>query len=172
MSLNRNPDGADAADSYPPGKTPPKTTRGPTPQYLCTMNLALGGEVGPIPLIAGSQRIIEIITNGTITGPGFNGKIEGGFAAPIRMPLPANAAAGTPTTQSPIAYVYGHAADGSPFYIEQSGVGTSAVQNARLEIQVGGKYEKLQRAYVIAQPTINAQRNAVSLMCWTLPLPN
>lgn len=172
MSANRNSEAADAVNSYPAGIIPPKPTRGPQPQYLCTMNLTLGGEVGPIPLISGTNRIIEIIPSGTITGPGFKGKIEGGFAAPIRIAAAANAAAGTPPTQIPIAYVYGHADDGSPFYIEQSGVGTSAVQNARLQIDCGGKYEKLQRSYIIAQPTINAQRNAVSLACWTLPLPN
>lgn len=153
--------------------TPSPATKGPTAQYLCTMTLNLGGEVGPISLIQGDQRRIEIITTGTITGPGFNGKIQGGHAAPII--IAADAATGESAnalpTQIPIAYVYGQASDGSPFYIEQSGVGTSAVQNARLDIQVAGKYENLQRTYVIAQPTINAARTAVSLVCWTVPLP-
>lgn len=148
---------------------PPNPNAGPTPQYLCTMTLALGGEVGPIPLLQGSQRRIEIITGGTISGPGFAGTIAGGFAAPIVI---AASAANAPSTQVPIAYVYGTASDGAPFYIEQSGVGTSAVQNARLDIQVGGKFAALQRAYVLAEPTINAARDAVSLKCWTVPLPN
>ncbi|ROV88548.1 hypothetical protein VMCG_10381 [Cytospora schulzeri] len=153
--------------------TPSPTAKGPTPQYLCTMTLNLGGEVGPIPLIQGNQRRIEIITSGTITGSGFSGKVQGGHAAPIIIAADASTgeAADALPTQIPIAYVYGTASDGSPFYIEQSGVGTSAVQNARLDIQVGGKYENLQRTYVIAEPTVNAARTAVSLNCWTLPLP-
>lgn len=160
-----------------PGKPGPNPYAAPTPQYLCTMTLSLGGEVGPIPLVQGNQRRIEIITKGNITGPGFSGTITGGFAAPIIIAAAAaTAAAATDAsvalpTQIPIAYVYGTASDGSPFYIEQSGVGTSAVQNARLDIQVGGKYESLQRTYVLAEPTVNATRDAVSLKCWTVPLP-
>lgn len=83
-----------------------------TSAYLFSATVNLGKALTPIPLLEGGKRIVEPITGGTIYGPGFNATIDGGVAAPVVVTNN-----GT-TTQIPYIYAYGHADDGSPFYIE------------------------------------------------------
>jgi hypothetical protein len=83
-----------------------------TSAYLFSATVNLGKALVPIPLLEGGKRIVEPITGGTIYGPGFNATIDGGVAAPVVVTNN-----GT-TTQIPYIYAYGHADDGSPFYIE------------------------------------------------------
>ncbi|KAJ5915843.1 hypothetical protein N7454_010984 [Penicillium verhagenii] len=113
----------------------------------------------------GGKRIVEPITGGTIYGPGFNATIDGGVAAPVVVTNN-----GT-TTQIPYIYAYGHADDGSPFYIEEVGIGSTATQNTRLIIQVSGKYAELQNLYILGQPSVNEERTVGQVECWSVPLP-
>ncbi|RYP60586.1 hypothetical protein DL770_009962 [Monosporascus sp. CRB-9-2] len=136
--------------------------------YLCTANVVIGKKLDPIPLLEGGLRIVEPITSGSIHGPGFNATIEGGFAAPIVV-LDGNSK--ETKSQKPFIYVYGHADDGSPFYIEELGFGPGLVQNTRAIIQVGGKYQGLQSLYVLGQVSINEDRTAASAELFSVPLP-
>jgi hypothetical protein len=137
----------------------------PTPSYLFSATVNLGQPLDPIPLLEGGIRIVEPITGGTINGPAFNATIEGGLAAPIIVNNNGTKA------QMAFIYAYGHASDGSPFYIEETGIGSGATQNTRLIIQVGGKYQGLQTVYVLGQPSVNAARTVASVECFSVPLP-
>ncbi|KAJ5928227.1 hypothetical protein N7466_007183 [Penicillium verhagenii] len=117
------------------------------------------------PFAGRGKRIVEPITGGTIYGPGFNATIDGGVAAPVVVTNN-----GT-TTQIPYIYAYGHADDGSPFYIEEVGIGSTATQNTRLIIQVSGKYAELQNLYILGQPSVNEERTVGQVECWSVPLP-
>lgn len=70
-----------------------------------------------------------------------------------------------------LSYIYGHTSDGSPFYIEEAGIGFTATQNTHLIIQVSGKYEGLQQLYILGQPTLNEERTVGRVECWSVPLP-
>ena len=144
----------------------PSPTFIPNPTYLFSAIVNLGQSLGPIPMVEGGVRVVETITSGTIFGPGFNATIQGGVAAPIVV----DNARGS-KIQIPYIYAYGHASDGSPFYMEESGVGSSVTQNTRLIINVGGKYEGLQSEYVLGQPTLNEERTIASVECFSVPLP-
>ncbi|QMW34533.1 hypothetical protein G4B84_009999, partial [Aspergillus flavus NRRL3357] len=99
----------------------------------------------------GGTRILQPITGGSIQGAGFNGTIDGGLSAPIH--LDARSESGeTQITKLPWIYVYGHADDGSPFFIEEAGIGSVGKQNTRVVIQVGGVYARLQEAFLVGQP--------------------
>ncbi|EFE40998.1 hypothetical protein TRV_04290 [Trichophyton verrucosum HKI 0517] len=138
----------------------------PMPTYLFSATVTLAKPLDPIPLLEGGVRIVEPITGGTIEGPAFNATIEGGVASPIIVKGDGGAKA-----QMAYIYAYGHASDGSPFYIEESGIGSGATQNTRLIIQVGGKYQGLQTMYVLGQPTVNEARTVASVECFSIPLP-
>ncbi|KAF3484363.1 uncharacterized protein GIQ15_03687 [Arthroderma uncinatum] len=138
----------------------------PTPTYLFSATVTLAKPLNPIPLLEGGIRIVEPITGGSIQGPAFNATIEGGVASPIIVKSDDGTKA-----QMAYIYAYGHASDGSPFYIEESGIGSGATQNTRLIIQVGGKYQGLQSLYVLGQPTVNEARTVASVECFSIPLP-
>jgi hypothetical protein len=142
------------------------TTFVPIPTYLFSATVTLGKTLGPISLLEGGKRVVEVITGGIIYGPGFNATIEGGLAAPIVV-----ATADGTQVQIPYIYAYGVASDGAPFYMEESGLGSTAVQNTRLSINVGGKYEALQTTYVLGQPSLNADKTLASVHCFSIPLP-
>ncbi len=137
--------------------------------YLFSATVNLGKFLGPIPLLEGGQRLVEPITGGTIAGPAFNATIEGGLAAPILVDDITGSG-----KKALLAYIwaYGTASDGSPFFIEESGVGTPGIQNTRLHIQVGGQYQNLQTLYVLAQPSVvNEERTLAKVECFGVPLP-
>ena len=140
----------------------------PTPSYLFSATVNLGKHLDRIPLLEGGTRIVEPITGGTIAGPAFNATIEGGVAAPI---LISNDAGNGTKAQMAFIYAYGHASDGSPFYLEESGIGSGSTQNTRLIIQVGGEYQGLQSMYVLGQPSVNEARTVASVECFSVPLP-
>lgn len=117
-------------------------------------------------MIEGGIRIVETITSGTIQGPGFNATIEGGVAAPVLVDIDDGK-----RIQIPYIYAYGFASDGSPFYMEEAGIGSGATQNTRLIINVGGEYQRLQTTYVLGQPTVNEERTIAVVECFSVPLP-
>jgi len=117
-------------------------------------------------MVEGGLRIVETITGGSIYGPGFNATIEGGIAAPILV----NNSDGT-RIQIPYIYAYGYASDGSPFYMEEAGIGSGVTQNTRLIINVGGEYQGLQTTYVLGQPSVNEERTVALVECFSVPLP-
>ncbi|KAI9154712.1 hypothetical protein HJFPF1_07269 [Paramyrothecium foliicola] len=136
--------------------------------WLFSATVKLGKFLGPIPLLEGGNRLVEPITGGSISGPAFNATIEGGLAAPILVDDQSNG------SKALLAYIwaYGTASDGSPFFIEESGLGTPAVQNTRLHVQVGGEYQNLQTMYVLAQPSvINEERTEAQVQCFSIELP-
>lgn len=139
----------------------------PNPAYLFSATVNLGRSLGPIPIVSGGHRVVEVITGGTISGPGFNATLEGGLAAPILL----NDGDGTTRVQIPYIYAYGYASDGSPFYMEEAGIGSGVTQNTRLIFNVGGKYEGLQTVYVLGQPTLNEERTIATVECFSVPLP-
>lgn len=151
------------AESKPPTPTPTFT---PNPSYLFSATVNLGKSLGPIPLVSGGVRMVETITGGTIYGPGFNATIEGGVAAPILL----DNGDGT-RVQIPYIYAYGTASDGSPFYMEEDGIGSGVTQNTRLRIDVGGEYRGLQTTYVLGQPSVNEERTVALVECFSVPLP-
>ena len=144
----------------------PSPTFIPNPTYLFSATVNLGKSLGPIPMVEGGVRIVETITDGEICGPGFNATIEGGVAAPILVEIGDGA-----RIQIPYIYAYGYASDGSPFYMEEAGIGSGTTQNTRLIINVGGKYQALQTTYVLGQPTLNEERTIASVECFSVPLP-
>ena len=139
----------------------------PIPDYLFSASVNLGPAVGPISLLEGGLRIVEPITSGTISGPALQATIEGGLAAPIVV----SHGNGT-KTQLAFIYAYGHADDGSPFYLEESGIGAGPTQTTRIILNIGGKYEALQRAYILAQPKVNEAKTLALVECYSVPLPN
>ena len=149
-----------------PSITSAPAVASPIPNYLFSATVNLGKNLDPIPLLEGGIRIVEPITGGTIYGPAFNATIEGGLAAPIIVKDENGTKA-----QMAFIYAYGHASDGSPFYIEETGVGSGATQNTRLIIQVGGKYKGLQSIYVLGQPSVNEARTVALVECFSVPLP-
>jgi len=151
------------AVSSPPASSP---TFIPNPTYLFSATVNLGKSLGPIPMVEGGLRIVETITGGTIYGPGFNATIEGGIAAPVLV----NNSDGT-RIQIPYIYAYGYASDGSPFYMEEAGIGSGVTQNTRLIINVGGEYQGLQSTYVLGQPSVNEERTIALVECFSVPLP-
>jgi len=151
------------AVSNPPAPSP---TFIPNPTYLFSATVKLGKSLGPIPMLEGGVRIVEPITGGEIRGPGFNATIEGGVAAPILV----SNGDGT-RVQIPYIYAYGYADDGSPFYLEEAGIGSGGTQTTRLIISVGGKYQRLQTTYVLGQPTVNEERTIALVECFSVPLP-
>ena len=112
------------------------------------------------------MRIVEPITGGTISGPAFEATIDGGVAAPIIV----NATDGT-RAQMAYIYAYGHASDGSPFYLEESGIGSGHTQSTRLVFDVGGEYANLRNLYILGQPTVNPDRTLATVECFSVPLP-
>lgn len=162
------------AVSEPPAPSP---TFIPTPTYLFSATVNLGKPLGPIPVVSGGVRIIETITGGQIYGPGFNATILGGVAAPILIDNANNNDTNNTKNktktriQIPYIYAYGIASDGSPFYMEEAGIGSGATQNTRLIINVGGEYEGLQSMYVLGQPSVNEERTVASVECFSVPLP-
>ncbi|RMZ78738.1 hypothetical protein DV737_g3764, partial [Chaetothyriales sp. CBS 132003] len=140
----------------------------PLPYYLFSAKVYLGKPLNPIPLLDGGVRIVEPITGGTISGPAFEATIDGGLAAPV---ITTPSSSDNTTAQMAYIYAYGHASDGSPFYIEESGIGSGAAQTTRLVIDVGGKYEGLRRIYVLGQPVVNQERTLASVDCFGVPLP-
>ncbi|RMZ87294.1 hypothetical protein DV736_g5490, partial [Chaetothyriales sp. CBS 134916] len=126
----------------------------------CSVQGLSGQTAQPNTSIDGGIRIVEPIISGTISG---------GLAAPV-IANPASSSNGT-TAQMAYIYAYGHASDGSPFYIEESGIGSGATQTTRLIIDVGGKYEGLRRIYVLGQPVVNKERTLASVDCFGVPLP-
>lgn len=151
------------AVSDPPAPSP---TFIPNPTYLFSATVNLGKSLGPIPVVSGGVRIIETITGGSIHGPGFNATISGGVAAPILVGEDR-----TNRIQIPYIYAYGIASDGSPFYMEEAGIGSGVTQNTRLIINVGGMYEGLQSMYVLGQPSVNEERTVAMVECFSVPLP-
>ena len=151
------------AVSPPPAPSP---TFIPRPIYLFSATVHLGKSLGPIPTVEGGARHVEPITGGEFYGPGFNATIEGGVAAPVFV----DNGDGT-RVQIPYIYVYGYASDGSPFYLEETGVGSGAAQSTRLVINVGGKYHGLQAEYLLGQPRVNEERTIASVDCFSVPLP-
>lgn len=138
----------------------------PIPSYLFTATVNLGSSLGPIPLIGGGQHIIEPIKSGTIQGPAFNATIEGGLAAPLVV-----STGNGDEVKMAFVWAYGHASDGSPFFIEESGIGTGKSQTTRLIVHVGGQYEQLQSIYILAQPAINSDHTVALVECFSMPLP-
>jgi hypothetical protein len=146
--------------------TTPTPSFFPNLTYLFSATVNLGKSLGPIPMVEGGVRVVETITGGTIYGPGFNATIEGGVAAPILV----DNGDGT-RIQIPFIYAYGTASDGSPFYMEEAGIGTGVTQNTRLNINVGGQYQALQTTYVLGQPSVNEERSVALVECFSVPLP-
>ncbi|KAL8809368.1 MAG: hypothetical protein Q9223_002820 [Gallowayella weberi] len=149
--------------SNPP---PPVPTFLPTPSYLFSATVNLGKSLGPIPMLDGSLRIVEPITGGTLDGPGFNGTLQGGHAAPIQV----TGGDGT-RVQIPYIYTYGYTSDGAPFYLEEAGIGSPASQTTKLIFNVGGKYEGLQKLYLLGQITLNEDKTTATVECFSVPLP-
>ena len=144
----------------------PSPTFIPNPTYLFSATVNLGKSLGPIPMISGGVRVVETITGGTIYGPGFNATIEGGVAAQILI----ENGDGT-RIQIPVIHAYGTASDGSPFYMDEDGIGSGVTQNTRLSINVGGKYQALQTTYVLGQPSVSEDRTVALVECFSVPLP-
>jgi len=177
----------------------PAPTFIPTPTYLFSARVTLGKSLGPISLLEGGKRVVEIITGGVISGPGFNATIEGGAAAPVvvvddvsgskyQVPYVLLSSMFHPCSlhfrissvegvsadlndDTRFIYAYGTASDGSPFYMEEAGIGRLGVQNTRLIINVGGEYEQLQSLYILGQPSLNDDKTLASVECFSVPLP-
>jgi hypothetical protein len=138
----------------------------PNPIYLFSATVNLGKSLGPIPLIEGGLRVVETIVGGTIYGPGFNATIEGGVAALILVDNGDGI-----RTQIPYVYACGTGDDGSQFYMQEDGIGSGRVQNTRLTINVGGKYQALQTMYVLGRRSVSEDRTVAYVECFSVPLP-
>ncbi|KAL2840140.1 hypothetical protein BJX68DRAFT_271843 [Aspergillus pseudodeflectus] len=161
------------------------------PTHLCSVTVTLAPSLSAIPLLGGGTRILSPITGGTITGAGFNGTIDGGLSAAIHLDDHSHADAvpknnnnnnndgdsnsndGTTAdkiTKLALIHVYGHADDGSPFYIEEAGIGAVEKQNTRVILQVGGRYAPLQEAFLLGQPGREPVGSGARVECWVVPL--
>ncbi|KAL4746462.1 hypothetical protein BDW72DRAFT_184878 [Aspergillus terricola var. indicus] len=142
------------------------------PTHLCSVTVTVGPSLAPIPLLGGGTRILQPITGGTIHGHGFNGRIDGGLSAPIHLDTHSSSdgVKAEKTTKIALIYVYGHTDDGSPFYIEETGIGAVEKQNTRVIIQAGGRYAYLQEAFVLGQPGKEPGDAFARVECWIVPL--
>ena len=91
--------------------------------YAFTASLNLGSAAKPSS-IPGGVRVVEPITNGTVSGPLLNGTIEPGLALPSIY--------NNETTQAPIIELYGTSENGIPFRISAAGVGVPSAQMTRI----------------------------------------
>ncbi|KAI9718494.1 MAG: hypothetical protein M1828_006677 [Chrysothrix sp. TS-e1954] len=107
-----------------------------------TATLGLGKPLKPIP-IAGGELLIEPITNGTITGSAFNGRISGGVAYPDFY--------NNMKTEEPDILVYGTSDEGDAFLAILSGVGSSTKQLSRVTVQAGGSYASLNETFIVGE---------------------
>jgi hypothetical protein len=137
--------------------------------HIFSAKLNVGRPLDPIPLLQGGTRTIEPLINGTVTGPLINGTIIAGFAAPITAA--GNNITGKTPVQLPQIYFYGITCDGTPFYAHEEGIGPIAGQNTRVVLEIGGRYSALQSLYILAQPTINAARNVVTVEGYSIAPP-
>jgi hypothetical protein len=135
--------------------------------HLFTATVHLAQPYEPIPLISGSFRVIEPLQGGSICGPAFRGTIDGGLAIPL---IVFDQETQQVSAQFDSIYVYGHADDGSPFYLEQSGIGASPHQNSKVQLQAGGKYQELQRTFILGQPQLNEARTIATVPCYSVEL--
>ncbi|KAE8327003.1 hypothetical protein BDV39DRAFT_205415 [Aspergillus sergii] len=138
-------------------------------RHCLQMDRAWSGEISQAARDRGGTRILQLIPGGTIQGAGFNGTIDGGLSAPIH--LDARSESGEmQITKLPWIYVYGHADDGSPFFMEEAGIRLVGKQNTRVVIQVGGGYAILQEAFPVGQPGREPEGEGARVECWVMPL--
>ncbi|KAL9602513.1 MAG: hypothetical protein Q9219_001808 [cf. Caloplaca sp. 3 TL-2023] len=113
----------------------------------------------PIP-IPGGQRIVASVRSGKITGPALNGTIQEGISV---IDLLNNGQVIVNNIRA-----YGTSSDGVPLFIEESGVGSSADNFARLTLSVGGKYASLANQFLFTEATLSSDRKSVSTSAYSL----
>ncbi|KAI9736627.1 MAG: hypothetical protein M1834_000831 [Cirrosporium novae-zelandiae] len=131
----------------------------PPLEYLFRVSLNVDKPLNPIP-IPGGEQLIEPIINGTITGPSLNGTIYHSIAYPTAYKI------GNETVQYPEILVYGQSNDGESFLVQEVGVGAGSEQWSRIRLTVGGKYEYLSRAYILAHIQVARSAAVVQVDCW------
>ncbi|KAL8829999.1 MAG: hypothetical protein Q9170_005936 [Blastenia crenularia] len=136
-----------AVSNASPVSSTPKLVR------LFTATIHLGDDLPPIPIPAG-QRIVANVKSGQLSGSGFSGTISGGVSI---IDIVNNGQNILNNVRS-----YGTTSDGLPFLIDESGLGSSADDFARLIFSVGGKYANLTNQFIVTEATLSSDRKTVS----------
>ncbi|KAL8626754.1 hypothetical protein Q9189_007556 [Teloschistes chrysophthalmus] len=136
-----------------PSKSPLKTT--PKLERIFQSMAQLGPFNDPIP-IAGGQRIVASVVNGSIASVGNKG-ITGVFKGGISViDIVDGGAAIVNNVQT-----FGSTNDGTPFLVTESGIGNAADDFARLSLNIGGNFAFLQDQFIITEAALAADRKSV-----------
>ncbi|KAL8807342.1 MAG: hypothetical protein Q9223_004946 [Gallowayella weberi] len=132
-----------------PASSTPKLNR------IFTADINLGDFTAPIP-IQGGQRLVASVIGGQLKGPkdGLTGTIQGGLSIIDII----NAG----QTIVNMVSSYGITPDGTPFLIQENGIGSPADNFARLTLSIGGAQASLANQFLITEATLSADRKNVS----------
>ncbi|KAL8802972.1 MAG: hypothetical protein Q9182_003460 [Xanthomendoza sp. 2 TL-2023] len=127
----------------------------PKLQRIFTADINLGSFSAPIP-IQGGQRLVASVTGGQLKGPkdGLTGTIQGGISVIDII----NAG----QTIVNMVQSYGVTPDGTPFLIQENGIGSPADNFARLVLSIGGPQANLANQFLITEAALSADRKTVS----------
>ncbi|KAL8672815.1 MAG: hypothetical protein Q9168_002752 [Polycauliona sp. 1 TL-2023] len=137
-------------DSQAAAKNPVDTT--PRLEKLFTSQAMIGTFNDPIP-IPGGQRIVAKVTGGAIKGKAITGTFKGGITV-------IDILNGGQTIVNTIR-TFGSTTDGTPFLIDENGIGSSADDFARLLLSAGGNLTSLTNEFVITEATLAADQKSV-----------
>ncbi|KAL8677893.1 MAG: hypothetical protein Q9186_005704 [Xanthomendoza sp. 1 TL-2023] len=135
--------------AYNPASTTPKLQR------IFTANINLGDFQAPIP-IPGGSRMVASVTGGSLKGPrdGITGTIQGGISVIDII--------NSGQTIVNMVQSFGATPDGTPFLIQENGIGSQADNFARLTLSIGGAQANLANQFLLTEANLSADRRTVS----------
>ncbi|KAL8886457.1 MAG: hypothetical protein Q9192_006481 [Flavoplaca navasiana] len=126
--------------------TTPKLVR------IFTAQINLGEFQAPIP-IQGGQRLVAQVNGGSIKGKGLSGTIKGGISV---IDIINNGQTIVNAVRS-----FGSTTEGSPFLIEENGIGSQSDNFARLVLSIGGNQANLANQFLFTEAALSADRRSV-----------
>ncbi|KAI4276942.1 MAG: hypothetical protein LQ337_002151 [Flavoplaca oasis] len=129
--------------------TTPKLVR------IFTAKINLGEFQAPIP-IQGGQRLVAQVNSGSIKGKGLSGTIKGGISV---IDIINNGQTIVNAVRS-----FGSTTEGSPFLIEENGIGSQADNFARLVLSIGGSQANLANQFLFTEAALSADRSQSLLL--------
>ncbi|KAL8757534.1 MAG: hypothetical protein Q9199_002140 [Rusavskia elegans] len=119
----------------------------------------IGEFLSPIP-IAGGQRLVAKVTDGEIKGKAFSGTIVGGITV-------IDILNGGLTVVNAVRSI-GSTTDGTPFLIEEDGIGSPDDNFARLRLSIGGRFANLANQFLFTEATLASDRRSVTTTAYQL----
>ncbi|KAL8861770.1 MAG: hypothetical protein Q9178_001971 [Gyalolechia marmorata] len=120
---------------------------------IFTATINLENFQAPIP-IQGGQRLVAKVNGGSLRGQALTGTIIGGISV-------IDIINGGQTIVNAIRS-FGSTIDGTPFLIEENGIGSQADNFARLVLSIGGRQANLANQFLFTEASLSADRKVVS----------